>query len=100
MNFNQDKIPSEVFYYKNKLNKHLIVYQFEDKETIPNAELLVLKGFKNIVLLTGGIKKFTCLFPNLIEGYQIPDIKLPEKSFLKRKKEIFVSPKSLFFKKI
>lgn len=90
MKFNQDKIPSEIFYYKNKLNKHIIVYQFEDKEAIPNAELLVLKGFKNIVLLTGGIKKFTALFPDLIEGYDIPEIILPEKSTLKRKKKIFI----------
>lgn len=73
------------FKKKNKLNKHIIVYNYNDKKSIAMANLLIMKGYKNIVLLTGGIKKFISFFPELIEGNDIPKIEKEKKSFLKRK---------------
>ena len=54
------------------------------------ANLLILKGYKNIVLLTGGIKKFLSFFPELIEGNNIPKIEKQKKSFLKRKSDFCI----------
>ena len=45
-------------YYKNKENRFIIVYHQEEEEGMKTAKLLVLKGFSNIVLLSGGIEKF------------------------------------------
>ena len=73
------------FKKKNKVNKHIIVYHYNDEESVEMANLLILKGYQNIVLLTGGLKKFTSLYPELIEGENIPIIKKEKKSFLKRK---------------
>ncbi len=61
------------------------MYNFTEEETTPNAELLVLKGYQNIVSLNGGLRKFTAMFPELIEGEDIPEIVLTPKSFIKRK---------------
>ena len=62
MHFNQDWIPQDIIYYKNKEDRFIIVYHNEEEEGAKLAKLLVLKGYKNIVLLTGGIKKFGSYF--------------------------------------
>jgi hypothetical protein len=41
--------------YKNKENKIIIVYHFDEKHGIDYAKELHEKGFDNIYLLSGGI---------------------------------------------
>jgi hypothetical protein len=61
------------------------VYHFEDKDIIDIANLLILKGFQNILVLKGGIKKFSSLYPDLIEGKEIPHFEL--EGIFKREKK-------------
>lgn len=45
MFFNQDRIPSDVFYYKNKPDRFIIVYHEKEEDGIEWAKLLTLKGY-------------------------------------------------------
>jgi rhodanese-related sulfurtransferase len=65
---NQDKFPSEIYAFKNRPNKWIVVYDVDDKYSEPWADLLVKKGFQNVMMLTGGIAKFCTRFPDLVEG--------------------------------
>ena len=65
---NQDKFPSEIYGFKNRKDKWIIVYDEDDKHSEPWADLLVRKGFQNIMMLTGGIAKFCVRFPEMVEG--------------------------------
>ena len=65
---NQDKFPSEIYGFKNRKDIWIIVYDEDDKHSEPWADLLVRKGFQNIMMLTGGIAKFCVRFPEMVEG--------------------------------
>ena len=69
---------------KNKPNKSIIVYHFDEDSGCKFATLLVLKGYNNIKLLTGGIEEYGALFKQDLEGNNIPDLKIPEVSKLNR----------------
>lgn len=68
----QDKLIPELFRYKNKEDKIIIVYAFDEMTGMPVANLFFEKGFDNIYLLNGGLEKFTLKFPGLVDG-TIPD---------------------------
>ena len=65
---NQDKFPSEIYGFKNKPGKWIIVYDKDDKYSEPWADLLIKKGFSNVMMLTGGIARFCLRYPELVEG--------------------------------
>ena len=65
---NQDRFPSEIYAYKNRPGKWIVVYGGEDKHVEPMADLLVRKGIENVMMLTGGIPKFYLQQRELIEG--------------------------------
>ncbi len=52
------------------------------------AKLMVLKGYENTALLTGGVLKFTARFRDFVDGQDVPIIELPKKSCLIRNEEI------------
>ena len=51
----QDKIIPQLFHYKNKDNKIIIVYHFDEKKGIDYVNELFEKGYDNVYLLSGGI---------------------------------------------
>lgn len=65
---NQDKFPSEIYAFKNRPDKWIVVYDVDDRFSEPWADLLVKKGFSNVMMLTGGIARFYVRFPHLVEG--------------------------------
>ncbi len=42
---------------------------------MPEANKFFWKGYDNICLITGGIEEFLALYPDLIEGKDIPIVK-------------------------
>eukprot|EP01006_Ploeotia_vitrea_P025372 TRINITY_DN58245_c0_g1_i1.p1 TRINITY_DN58245_c0_g1~~TRINITY_DN58245_c0_g1_i1.p1 ORF type:complete len:383 (+),score=175.53 TRINITY_DN58245_c0_g1_i1:269-1417(+) len=68
----QDNFIRDVYAYRNKENKVIVVYDAEDAENGDGASFttkLIQKGFANIVLLTGGFKYFAFRFPELVDGH-------------------------------
>ncbi len=54
----QDKYLPQLFNYKNKENKIIIVYHFDEKPGMEYATQLSEKGYDNLFLLNGGIEGF------------------------------------------
>lgn len=61
---------------KNKQNKLIIVYHEDDKNSIPIATVLYEKGFDNVYMLTGGVEEFYQKYPEQVEGYELPVLKV------------------------
>lgn len=55
-----------------------MVYHIDEGEGVKCAKLLVLKGFANVVLLTGGIMQFGSNCGELVEGEQVPEFEPPK----------------------
>ncbi|KAL0483542.1 41 kD caentrosomal protein A [Acrasis kona] len=68
----------EMYSFKNKEGKLLIIYDYDEKIVIPLGNLFFEKGFDNVEVLTGGLKDFGVQFPELIQGT------LPEDPTLKK----------------
>ncbi|GAB5353464.1 hypothetical protein AAMO2058_000038200 [Amorphochlora amoebiformis] len=65
----RDQFTAELYAYRNKSDKIVIVYEEKEcKAGIDAATLLVQKGYSNIYLLTGGLKRFAKKFPELVFG--------------------------------
>ena len=84
MLLNQDKTIPELFRFKNKENKMIIVYVNDERNGILAGNNMVDRGYENTYLLTGGIEKFIEDFSSLIEGTELP--KLVSKPVDARKK--------------
>ena len=69
---------------KNKADKDIIIYHFDEESGCKLATLLILKGYNNIKLLTGGIEEYGALFKENLEGIAIPNLKIPEARMLNR----------------
>lgn len=68
----QDKIIPQLFHYKNKDNKIIIVYHFDEKKGIDYVNELFEKGYDNIYLLSGGIEAFGMEIGEGLEGKNVP----------------------------
>ena len=56
---NQDRISPELYHFKNREGKIIVVYDEEDgKVAGAVANTMVQKGFENVHLLSGGMKRF------------------------------------------
>ena len=66
MLLNQDKTIPELFRFKNKENKMIIVYVNDERNGIQVGQSMVDRGYENTYLLTGGIEKFIEDFSSLI----------------------------------
>jgi hypothetical protein len=69
---NQDRFPSDLYKFKNKPNKWIVIYGDDDRVIEPIADQLVRKGIDNIMMLTGGIGRFAVRFPHFIIG-EVPE---------------------------
>ena len=71
-NIARDKMIPELFRFKNKPNKLIIVYMGDERKGCQAANLLVEKGYENTFLLSGGIDQFNEEFHHLVEGRDVP----------------------------
>jgi len=55
-NIARDKMIPELFRFKNKANKLIIVYMSDERKGCAAANLMSEKGFENVFLLSGGIE--------------------------------------------
>ena len=68
----RDKFIPQLHAYKNKQDKIIIVYHFDEKKGIGYVNELYEKGFDNIFLLSGGIEAFGQEVGEGLEGANIP----------------------------
>lgn len=54
----QDKMIPELYRFKNKKDKLIIVYMGDERKGTQVANLLAEKGYENVFLLSGGIEQF------------------------------------------
>lgn len=71
----RDRIIPELYRFKNKQDKLIIIYMRDEKTGCASAKLLYEKGYDNVFLLSGGIEEFLLKHGDLIEGSNIPDLK-------------------------
>ena len=71
-NISRDKIIPEIFRFRNKPDKLIIVYMQDERKGTQYAQLFYEKGYENIYLLSGGIENFLEEFPQLVEGRSVP----------------------------
>jgi len=62
----------ELFRYRNKTNKLIIVYMNDERKGCAAANLFSEKGYENVFLLSGGIEAFNEEFNYLVEGRDVP----------------------------
>ena len=71
-NIARDKMIPELFRFKNKANKLIIVYMGDERKGCAAANLMSEKGYENVFLLSGGVEKFNEEFHELVEGRDVP----------------------------
>jgi rhodanese-related sulfurtransferase len=71
-NIGRDKMIPELYRFKNKPDKLIIVYMGDERKGCMAANLLVEKGYENTYLLSGGIEQFNEDFHHLVEGRNVP----------------------------
>lgn len=68
----QDKYIPQLYQYKNKENKIIVLYHFEEKPGIDYTVQLFEKGYDNLFLLNGGVEGFGQEIPEGLEGKDVP----------------------------
>jgi len=71
-NIGRDKMIPELYHFKNKPDKLIILYMSDERNGTKVAQAFAEKGFENTYLLSGGIEGFLEDFTDLVEGRQIP----------------------------
>lgn len=71
-NIGRDKVIPELFRFKNKSNKLIIIYMGDERKGTAAANLMAEKGYENVFLLSGGIEQFNEEFNSLVEGRNVP----------------------------
>jgi len=84
-NLGRDKIIPELFKFKNKEGKLIIIYHLDERNGIPFANSMAQKGYDNVYLLTGGIEAFLEECPQSVEGKKVP---VPMKKVDKKSKVV------------
>ena len=64
--------------YKNKEDKVIVVYHFDEKPGMQYTTELFEKGYDNLFLVSGGIEGFAQEIPEGLEGTQVPTFKKKE----------------------
>jgi len=65
---NQDKMTAEMFNYKNKEGQLIILYDNDTTVACQAAHTMVIRGFDNTYILSGGLYAFSERYPQYIEG--------------------------------
>jgi len=71
-NISRDKMIPEIFRFRNKADKLIVIYLSDERKGTQYAQLFYEKGYENIYLLSGGIEQFLEEFPHLVEGRNVP----------------------------
>ena len=64
----QDHFLKEMYTIKNKPNSIIIVYHKDDRTGSSVSDLLILKGFENIYMISGGFYDFSYSYPEYMIG--------------------------------
>ena len=72
VNIARDRTIPELFRFKNAVDKLIIIYMNDERQGVPQAQLLNEKGYDNVFLLSGGCEQFLQDYQNLFEGTNIP----------------------------
>ena len=83
VNIGRDKIIPELYRFKNKANKLIIIYMSDERKGTAAATLMTEKGYENVFLLSGGIDQFNEEFHHMVEGRDVPK----PKSMIKQEEE-------------
>lgn len=75
-NISRDKYPHEMYMMKNHLDKMIICYHNDERNSITNCQLLFQKGFDNIYMLTGGLEEFVKNHTDFCEGPGLAKIRI------------------------
>jgi centrosomal protein CEP41 len=67
-NIRHDKMTAEILSYKNRDGHLIVLYDEDERNAAPAATALVQKGFDNIYLLSGGLRKIVDNAPHMVEG--------------------------------
>lgn len=70
---NQDRMPPEVFRYKNREGNLIILYEDMERIACDAAATLMSRGFDNLYVVTGGLNALIEFHPEYVEG-TIPHI--------------------------
>lgn len=84
----RDKPIPQIFNYKNKDNKIIVVYHFDEKKGIDYTLELFEKGYDNIFLLSGGIEAFGQEVQAGMEGKKVPEFDKKEEAKKFKKKRL------------
>ena len=68
----QDKIIPQLYQYRNKEDKIIVVYHFDEKKGIDYTTQFIEKGYENVYLLSGGIEGFGQEIQEGLEGKSVP----------------------------
>lgn len=71
-NIGRDKIIPELYRFKNKANKLIVIYMGDERKGTAAANLMAEKGYENVFLLSGGIDQFNEEFHSMVEGRDVP----------------------------
>jgi len=71
-NLGRDKFIPELFKFKNKEGKLIIIYHNDERNGVTFGNLMSQKNYENVYLLTGGIEAFVENFSQYCEGKKVP----------------------------
>lgn len=85
----RDKYLPQLYQYKNREGKIIVVYHYDEKPGIEYVGQLVEKGYDNLFLLNGGIEGFGQEVQEGLEGKEVPSFAKKEevKKFKKQRAE-------------
>lgn len=63
-----DKITPELFYYKNRAQHVIVIYDLDDRMAREVATMFTEKGWENVFLLSGGLETFAHHFREKVKG--------------------------------
>ncbi len=86
-NIARDKVIPELYRFKNKPDKLIVVYMADERKGTQAAQLFNGKGYENVYRLSGGIEKFVEEFAHLCEGTAVPTPKSAVAKDEERKRE-------------
>ncbi|CCW66492.1 unnamed protein product [Phytomonas sp. Hart1] len=74
----------EMYTYKNKIGKYIVVYDFDESIAVEVANTICEKGIDNIGMIAGGMREFLYDYSNLIVG-EPPELIAPRDTTLQRR---------------
>lgn len=74
----------EMYAFKNKENKTIVLYDLEEEAVVPLANVMFQKGIDNVCILAGGLREFAQDFGELLTG-PCPVTIVPRDARLKRR---------------